>query len=81
MGMPFEEVALTPPTLAGLSGDRVDVSEPEPWEAAPSDTGARRQPILAFVMSIFEAWPQSAGPFFTADGQSATFLAQAQADR
>jgi hypothetical protein len=76
MEMPFEEIALVPPALAGIT----PLSESTIEEGLASAAHARRQPFLGFLMSMLEAWPQSSGPFFTADGQSATCQAQARGD-
>lgn len=81
MEMPFEEIAFAQPALAGISGEITDLGEPAAEEGVVSASHARRHPFLGFVMSMLEAWPRSAvGPFFTADGQSTTCMAQACSD-
>ena len=77
MGMPFEDVGLTQPALAAISGEIREISESDALNAALYDAQPRRQPLIGFVMALLEAWPQTSGPFFTADGQSATYQAQA----
>ncbi|MBA3826337.1 MAG: hypothetical protein H0X24_20860 [Ktedonobacterales bacterium] len=77
MGMAFEDGALTQPALAGISGEITEIDEADALELAGCVVPPRRPSLIGFVMALIEAWPQTAGPFFTADGQSATCQAQA----
>jgi hypothetical protein len=76
MEMPFEEVVIGQPALAGVGSDVTEMSESAIIEIMTDEVAVRRRSIVDVVMGMLEAWPLTNGPFFTADGQSATCQAQ-----
>lgn len=81
MEMPFDEPPMAEPAWVGVGSDGAAVGEIIITEVeTPTATRVRRHPIWGMVMALMEAWPTTGGPFFTTDGQSATYDAQVFAE-